>query len=936
MATGADSSQAPFRPGAQIRQLSPRHLTVAAAALLAFHIAHGVIGFGGRSFDAFFALWFQPVAYLGCGLATLWRATVRDGRLPWVLLGSGLVLYAAGSIYFNFVFGTDPAPPFPSPADGLWLSLYPLFFAALAILVRRRFHDLGITLWLDGLIGGTVVAAFAAAVVFEPVFGTTVENGAASVARLAYPLGDLLSLGFVAVVWGLSGRRIDRFWGLLGAGFALFAIGDSVYVVQAARGEWAPGGVLDLPYAGATMLFAAAAWMAPSGVRRIQEPPSTRVLLPSMFALAAVGLVAYGVLRDLNPLAEALTLLALLMVVVRFGLTLRWLDRRRIDLTLQAATDPLTGLANHGAVHERLTEEVERARRNDGPVSVVTLDIDHFKAINDTYGHSEGDAALVVIAAELLVQARTYDLVGRIGGEEFALVLPGVDADAAYAMADRCRKALTRLSVHGAGVSSSGGVASFPADDPDGNRLLELADGALYWAKRTGRAQVRRFDPREVVLLSSAEQRAQVQEVLDRDDVLTPVFQPIVELATGRIGGYEALTRFLHTEPVRGPDVWFAQARRCGLGPALEARAIQAALAVPDRPPGTFLSLNVSPEALLSRELAAALPLDLGDIVIELTEDELFASDAALDEELARLRARGARVAVDDAGAGYAGLQQLIRFRPDILKLDRSLVRGVHSDGSKRALLEALSSFATTTGAAVCGEGIEEVEELHMLARFDVTYAQGYVLGRPGSAWPGVATEVVGEVTSEGRWGMRVAPPTTVNGAGTTLVDVTEALAQVRNREDLDHATSLIEGLTHADGVAVSKVLAEEACVQTLSDHSWGPAGEQFSFREYPTTGRVIFDQVLGQVICGDAAADPAELGLLEECGFGAVLMAPVIARAETIGMLELYRCTPRPWTTTEIDQVRVLAHHLGSAIAACEDAGLRSDAPGSQRVRLA
>ena len=109
------------------------------------------------------------MAYLGCGLATLWRATVRDGRLPWVLLGSGLVLYATGSIYFNLAFGTDPSPPFPSPADGLWLSLYPLTFAALAILVRRRYNDVGITRWLDGLIGGTVVAAFAAAVVFEPL-----------------------------------------------------------------------------------------------------------------------------------------------------------------------------------------------------------------------------------------------------------------------------------------------------------------------------------------------------------------------------------------------------------------------------------------------------------------------------------------------------------------------------------------------------------------------------------------------------------------------------------------------------------------------------------------------------------------------------------------------------------------------------------------------
>ena len=903
-----------------------RILLVAGAALLALHVAHDLTSFGGASFDRAFALWFQPVVFAGSGAVCLARAaTVRVDRLPWSLLGVGLLLYAAGSVLFNAMYGDDPSPPFPSIADALWLAMYPLAIATIVILVRRWFGRLGATLWLDGVIGGMVVAALAAAVVFEPVFAMTVDHGAASVARLGYPLGDLACVGFVVMAWSLSGRRFDPFWALVGSGFALLAVGDSVYVVEAANGAWAPGGLLDLPYAVATMLLAAAAHMPPRARAAGREAPAPRFVVPVGFALVAVALTAYGIVEDLNPLAQALTLGALVAVVVRFGLTLRWLTRQRIDLTQLAATDPLTGLANHRTVHERLDQELARARRAGHPVSLVALDIDHFKAINDTYGHAEGDAALQAIARVLSAQARPYDVVGRIGGEEFALVLPEVDGDGAYAIAERCRLELARLLIHGAPVSCSAGVASFPGDDPDGHRLLEMADGALYRAKASGRAHVRRFDPREVILLSSAEQQKQVRGVLASERALVPVFQPVVELATGRIAGFEALARFPEARPVRPPDLWFAQARRCGLGPALEARAIALALAVPGRPAGAFLSVNASPGGLLSPEVAAVLPDDLSDIVIELTEDELFSCDEALDVEIAALRRRGARIAVDDAGAGYAGLQQVIRIKPDILKLDRSLIQGLHEDSSKLALLEALSRFAVSTGSVVCAEGIEEVDELRAVARFDVTYAQGYALSRPDAPWPDIDAAVALEAAAEERWGMRVAAPA-AGDAPVTLGDATAALAHVRSRADLTGVVKLLERVVRADEVAISRVLFTDRCVETLSEHDWGPTGERYQFDDFPTTERVVTRQLVGQIVEGDPAADPAELEVLRENGFGTVLMAPIVTRAETIGLLELYRRTPRPWTTTEIDQARMLAHHLGSTLPAVDAPGLRRE----------
>ncbi|HEY0632880.1 MAG TPA: EAL domain-containing protein [Thermoleophilaceae bacterium] len=890
----------------------PRLLLLLAVVLLGVHAVKDVLGADAGAFGTVVAQWFEPVAFLVCGLSVLWRAVETERRAPWLLAGAGLTLYAGGNVYYNLAFQGVSAPPFPSAADGLWLSLYPLAFASLAMLVRTRFKNLTAAVWLDGVIGGGVVAAVVAAAVFNPVFDITVAGGAASIARLAYPVGDLVMVGVVIAVWSVTGRRLSPLWAALGAGFGLLALSDSAYVVQAAHGTWAPGNGLDYPYAVGTMLIAAAAWL-PAPQPRSADADRTGVGLPVACGLAALTLTSVAVVIGLNPLATVLSLITMLAVVMRLGSTLARVNRQSRELVALAAADPLTGLANHRTVHEQLARELKRAKGIAAPLSVITLDIDHFKSLNDTYGHTEGDAALQAIAAVLSEQVSGRQLVGRVGGEEFVLVLPEVEAGDAFLIAERCRSALTELSVHGAGLSCSAGVASFPADDESGKRLLEFADGALYWAKRSGRAQTRRYDAREVILLSSAEQRAQVQAVIDSDDALAPVFQPIVELSTGRVAGYEALTRFTGADPSRAPDLWFAQARRCGLGPALEAKALAVSLSVPGRPAGTFLSLNVSPAALVSAEVAAVLPRDLSDIVIELTEDEVFSTDIGLDATLSALRDRGARIAVDDAGAGYAGLQQVVRVAPEILKIDRSLITGIDVDASKMALVEALARFASTTGAAVCGEGIETVEELRMLARADATYAQGYALSRPGPAWPEVDVAIAGHTAAELSMGMRVAR---IDTAGPlSLGDVAAALGQVSSRSELTGAVGMIQRLLNADDVTVSRVIPGARCVETLTSHEGVAPGQRYSFDDYRTTEHVIEDQVLGQLVVDDPAVDAAERRLMEDLGFAALLMVPVISRGVSVGLIEISRRTGRPWTSAEIDHARLLAQSLAGTL---------------------
>jgi len=216
-----------------------------------------------------------------------------------------------------------------------------------------------------------------------------------------------------------------------------------------------------------------------------------------------------------------------------------------------------------------------------------------------------------------------------------------------------------------------------------------------------------------------------------------PVFQPIVSLATGDPVGFEALARFEGT-PGLPPSWWFAQAHRFGLGAALEAEAVRRALETEGRPDGAFISVNLSPSALASEEVRAGLPADLHGVVIEITEEERVLDVEALHRHLQPLRGRGARIAVDDAGEGYAGLQQVMSMRADIIKLDRALVSDVHTDPAKIALIGSLVHFARSTGASICAEGVESLEELRVLIHLGVATAQGWALAHPGEPWPAV------------------------------------------------------------------------------------------------------------------------------------------------------------------------------------------------------
>jgi diguanylate cyclase (GGDEF)-like protein len=403
---------------------------------------------------------------------------------------------------------------------------------------------------------------------------------------------------------------------------------------------------------------------------------------------------------------------------------------------LGRGTDPLTGLNTPRRFHEALAARLAAAERDDAPQLLAVFDLDDFRAVNAARGHAFGDDVLREVAATLRRSAPRGALLARLGGDRFVFAAPGGDVVAA----ELARAALERIVIGDHKVGCTAAVAMFPSDARDAHELVRLAESALASAKLGSRGRTRRHAAGDVALAADPSRRL-VEEILEEAHGIRPAFQPIVRLADGALAGYEALSRFPSRER-QSPSWWFEQAHRCGLGVELESAAIRAVLAEDGRPDGVFMSFNVSVSALLAPELQDSLPDDLTQLVVEITEHEQVPDEPGLQVALGALRARGARIAVDDTGAGYAGLQQIMRIGADIIKLDRELVDGIADAPVKRALAQSLVGFTASTGAELCAEGIERLEDLRLLADLGVTYGQGYVIARPAHEWPAIPPEI--------------------------------------------------------------------------------------------------------------------------------------------------------------------------------------------------
>jgi diguanylate cyclase (GGDEF)-like protein len=444
-------------------------------------------------------------------------------------------------------------------------------------------------------------------------------------------------------------------------------------------------------------------------------------LAASRSASSALSMVA--IITALLGVAASLAVLRMVRLRRRLGAA----HRRELErLRTAALRDGLTGLPNHRCFHEDLREAIADSQGRH----LLLVDVDGLKDTNDGHGHKAGDELLVKLGTALDQVGAAHDASAyRLGGDEFVLLVDaGDDSDrvAAEIHAACGRSAEPQPSATVAVASWEDGLTA--------EELIRRADVALTTAK-VDRAPSRHYS---VHLESGPTQadveRAQLLAILDTPGSITPVFQPIFDLGSQEVVGYEALSRF-PAEVGYSPQEWFDLARKHGLAVELEAAAVHAALAVPGRPDGVSLSLNLSPEALLSGRETLNLPEDLSAITVEVTENALVTEGPELELALQDLRARGARIAVDDAGVGYAGFAQLVRVRPDVVKLDRSLVENVNVQPTKAAVIKAFVGFAQDTGALICAEGIETAGELRVVRLLGSATGQGFLLGRPDTDW---------------------------------------------------------------------------------------------------------------------------------------------------------------------------------------------------------
>jgi diguanylate cyclase (GGDEF)-like protein len=427
---------------------------------------------------------------------------------------------------------------------------------------------------------------------------------------------------------------------------------------------------------------------------------------------------------------------ALLLTIGRLTVELNSLLRRaRWD----ADHDGLTGLLSRTAFRARLEQASAKATAGR-PLALLLFDLDGFGAVNKTAGHAAGDRLLCDFAEVLSAQAGSDAVAGRLGGDEFALLLHGSDG---LELAGRLRQALPRGDEDTRRISVSGGLAHAPRDGNDAEALLRAADIALRVAKKApGRGHVSEYAG-ESLAGGQRNARAALRRIIDGDG-LTMAVQPIVDLRSGLIHAYEALARF-GANGSESPLQWFALADELGEREELERACLREALELfCRRPRDVKLSVNLSSPVLMDRETLRMLERarDLEGLIIEVTEEALVHNEAQLDAVIAPLRERGAQMAVDDMGAGYSGLNQIMAVHPRYLKLDRSLITGIDTDHERSAMVAALANYAERVGSLLVAEGMETEAELLALIELGVPLAQGFYLGRPGRPWPGLRVSV--------------------------------------------------------------------------------------------------------------------------------------------------------------------------------------------------
>ncbi|RIH79126.1 putative signaling protein [Calidithermus terrae] len=739
------------------------------AALAAAHLLWTVLPASARPWE-----WFGSVVQPLIGLVVVWLVWESRAHYPqrlhgaWTLYALSLSTWTAGDLlYYSYALAAGEAP-FPSWVDGVYLLYAPLLLVAMFRFAHPRPSQSWERLRLP-LDVGTVVTAVGACLWYallartaQPYFADPLGLGV----TLAYAFTDLLLVSVLLLLLLRTSPWLPiptALW--LGVGLVLNIVADVWYTALEASEAYGPAHPVDVLYVLAQGAFALAA-LAGRGkpARSLPFPRWLRRLswyLPYVAVAATYGLVVLVYGRDRDGATGALVSMGLvtLLVIVRQVLALHENDRlnqalrlsseelelRAAALSHMAHHDQLTGLANRTLFEAQLREAIARAEREDHLVGVLFIDLDHFKAVNDTLGHDAGDELLVAVAQRIRATVRASDTVARLGGDEFTVVLSQLsEAKAAERVVSKLLGALSEpFTVAGRSlfVTGSIGIALYPRDGLDASTLQRHADAAMYQAKAAGRNGFRVFRPEYT---AQALQRLELEQDLRKalhQGELEVHYQPQFSLDDRRVTGVEALLRWRH--PKHGlvlPARFIPLAEESGLIVPIGSWVLQQACrqAASWR---TRVAVNVSAIQFCRADFADVVASTLAEtglspqqLELELTESTVMRDAEESLRQLERLQALGVRIAIDDFGTGHSSLGLLRSLPIDAVKIDRSFVAGLPTSASNLALVRAILTLAEAFGLEVVAEGVETAVQQDTLSQMGCHLAQGYALAMPVSA----------------------------------------------------------------------------------------------------------------------------------------------------------------------------------------------------------
>jgi diguanylate cyclase len=771
---------------------------VASAALVVFagwRMMHWDDPASGAAISAIGSLCFSLFA-LVCALAVV-RANSGRRRAAWASLAVGLCGWVVGDLiwaYHRIVLGT--LPDFPSIIDVGYLLLPVATILTWTLSAPDGKKLLGLRTLLDGVITACALLLMAWVLILQDLLQDRNLNGWQFAVSLAYPVLDIIMITITLVVMSKAQPATRKTIGLVAAGLFSIGIGDSTLVYINLH-DMRTSVIVTTAWSLGMVLIGAGALSAIAATKR-RDPldeaaPRSLFWLPYVPMIFAVPISVHA-LWNFSPGDRPLLLAGVVLIAAAMARQLTVLLENRALLEAvadQALRDPLTGLANRLLFTDRLTHAMQLRERDGREVSVLSLDLDDFKMVNDNMGHQAGDSLLRSVADRLVAVVPAGDTVSRLGGDEFAVVIEDGPAIAEH-LAQRVVEVFDKpffldgeeLYIHpsvGLATAPSSNTADVTADD-----LFKQADLAMYSAKRAGVGGVHSYSP-DMQLVDRAELRTTVSDNGKRrrapvagiqllgqlrraieDGDLALVYQPKISLATGGIVGVEALIRWPHPElGLLTPNQFLPLVRQNGLMGAVTDLVLDQAVAdavtwyaagTCDLPVAINLfapSLNDLglPDRILSALKRAGLPPTA--LSVEITEHLLVANIRRATTVIDRLRANGLRTAIDDFGSGYATMSYLRDLPIDELKLDRQFIAPVLRSERAAAIVRSVIDLAHTLGIACVAEGVEDKATADRLRDYGCDIAQGHYFSRPIPAdalrdvcQPGISSSAIFPITS--------------------------------------------------------------------------------------------------------------------------------------------------------------------------------------------